>query len=385
MRLYLLEPDDPGAAWAPFSGVRPVAELRDGARTIRQRWERLTGIEDSAIIGSDVEGFVDPGSAPVVPPEAIVGECWVADATFAPLDARAPTSGARRLIHDHRPVAWRLDRNQRWEGPHDAGAEVEVGGRYLGGVTDLLDALERTLPRDLEDLAQGWDPIDPEGALILGDAGRVALRGAAIEPGVTFDVRAGPVVVDGAEVRNGSRLEGPLYVGPGTVILGGYLRRSVFGPQCRVRGEVSHSIFMGFGNKAHDGFVGHSIVGQWVNLGALTTTSNLKNTYGTVRLECAGERWDSGRQFLGSLIGDHAKTAIGTMLGTGTIIGAGANVFGGEVPKYVPPLAWGVTGERTREEGFLRVAERVMSRRGVAWSSEREASLRAIYARLARS
>jgi hypothetical protein len=153
-----------------------------------------------------------------------------------------------------------------------------------------------------------------------------------------------------------------------------------------VRGEVTTSVFLGFSNKAHDGFVGHSVIGHWVNLGALTTTSNLKNTYGEVALEVSGTRLPTGRQFLGSLIGDHAKTAIGTMLATGTVIGAGANVFG-EVrpPRYVPPFAWGAGGpERLTEDGFLKLAERVMPRREVAFTPERRASLAATYRRLAR-
>jgi hypothetical protein len=129
--------------------------------------------------------------------------------------------------------------------------------------------------------------------------------------------------------------------------------------------------------------VGHSVVGHWVNLGAGTTTSNLKNTYGTVRLSVAGTTVETGRQFLGSLIGDHAKTAIGTMLPTGAVVGAGANVFGDGLGKYVPPFSWGASGAvQLTEEGFLRVAERVMPRRDVAVTDERRASLVAIFRRL---
>jgi len=199
--------------------------------------------------------------------------------------------------------------------------------------------------------------------------------------------QAGAVVVDqGAEVRSGTRLEGPIYVGPGTRVLGGFLRGSVFGPECRVRGEISTSVFLGYANKSHDGFVGHSVIGHWVNLGAGTTTSNLKNTYGPVRLEVDGERIETGRLNLGSLVGDHAKTAIGTMLATGTVISAGANVFGPpSAPKYIPPFAWGCSGaERMSEDGFLRVAERVMARRNVSFSADRRESLRLAYQRSVR-
>ena len=142
-------------------------------------------------------------------------------------------------------------------------------------------------------------------------------------------------------------------------------------------------MFLGYANKSHDGFVGHSVVGHWVNLGAMTTTSNLKNTYGPVRLEIAGERIETGRQNLGTLFGDHAKTAIGTMLATGTVVSAGANVFGAPTPpKYVPPFAWGAEGaERLTREGFLRVAERVMIRRNVPLTADRRRSLEHTFTR----
>jgi hypothetical protein len=149
-----------------------------------------------------------------------------------------------------------------------------------------------------------------------------------------------------------------------------------------VRGEVADSIFLGYANKAHDGFVGHSVLGRWVNLGAGTTTSNLKNTYGVVRLEVAGEHIETGRMNVGTLFGDHVKTAIGTLLSTGTVIGAGASVHGpGAPPRWLPPFAWGCDGARMREEGFLSIAERVFARRDVGLTDARRKSLRATYAR----
>ena len=125
---------------------------------------------------------------------------------------------------------------------------------------------------------------------------------------------------------------------------------------------------------------------SWANLGAGTITSNLKNTYGAVRLEVAGAAIDTGLTNLGSLIGDHAKTAIGTLLGSGTVIGVGANVFGAvRPPKYVPPLAWGVgeaTGEvgtRLTKDGFLKIAERVLPRRDVPVDEATRTMLGRIY------
>jgi UDP-N-acetylglucosamine diphosphorylase/glucosamine-1-phosphate N-acetyltransferase len=255
----------------------------------------------------------------------------------------------------------------------------------LRGSFDLITAIEDLLPGDCAGfLERERDPV-PAASVILGDPSAVVCRGAQVEPGVVFDVREGPVIVEsGTEVRNGSRLEGPLYIGSRSSVLGGHLRGSVFGPRTRIKGEVANSVFLGYANKSHDGFVGHSVIGHWVNLGAGTTTSNLKNTYGPVTLIVAGEQIETSRQFLGSLIGDHVKTAIGTMLGTGTVIGTGANLFGPTlVPKYVPPFAWGnAATERMTEDGFLRIAERVMPRREVPFTAERRASLAAMYRRL---
>ena len=159
------------------------------------------------------------------------------------------------------------------------------------------------------------------------------------------------------------------------------MRNAIIGPMCVVRGEIAASVFVGYANKSHDGFVGHSVIGQWANLGAGTTTSNLKNTYGEVRPTVAGSVLATGRQFLGSLIGDHAKLAIGSMLSTGTVIGTGANVFGAPVPKYVPPFAWGLDGDGLTEDGFVAIAERVLPRRGIEVTEARRAWLRALHRR----
>lgn len=383
--LFLLEPDSPGAEWAPFAGVRPIAELRAGIWRIRERWEAAAGNDATALLGEHAAGFAEGDEPSVRSPTTIEGPAFVGAAWFVPTGVPiAPAAGVRRLVHGSETVGWLVSSGERWTGPHDKGPSLEIDGVRLRGTYDLLTALEQLLVADCADfLAAPHDGV-PDGSLVLGDPTHLISLGATVEPGVVFDLRQGAVVIDqGTEVRSGSWLEGPLYVGPGTRVLGGFLRGSVFGPECRVRGEISTSVFLGFANKSHDGFVGHSVVGQWVNLGAGTTTSNLKNTYGPVRLDVQGKRIETGRLNLGSLIGDHVKTAIGTLLATGTVISAGANVFGPPTPpKYVPPFAWGCSGsERMSEDGFLRMAERVMGRRNVAFSADRRESLRRAYQR----
>jgi UDP-N-acetylglucosamine diphosphorylase/glucosamine-1-phosphate N-acetyltransferase len=352
---------------------------------IRERWERRLGLQSTAIISDAAAGFRELDEPPVRPAGPITGPAVVAASWFAVTGGAPIADGVRRLTKDGVSVAWIVPAGEEWRAPSDDGPSEPVDGLLLRGTYDLLTALDTMLGPDCAELAAGRrDPL-PAGTLVLGDEARVALRGATIEPGVVFDVRNGAVVVEtGAEIRHGTRLEGPCYIGPGSRVLGGFIRGSVFGPRCVVRGEIAASSFVGYANKSHDGFVGHSVIGHWVNLGAGTTTSNLKNTYGPVRLDLAGHRVETGRVNVGSLIGDHAKTAIGTMLGTGTVIGAGANVFGAEpVPKYVLPFAWGAANDqRLSEEGFLRIAERVMPRRDVAFTDERRQSLAATYRRL---
>ncbi|HYK83475.1 MAG TPA: putative sugar nucleotidyl transferase [Gemmatimonadales bacterium] len=367
--LYLLDPE-PAPQWAPFAGVRPLCELRAGAQLIRERWEAFVGTEAAAIFAlPHLAGFAEAGMPSVSARHAVTGPALIASSAFVPRGlAPALPAGAFRLTAGGVTVGWGVGPGGRWDGPQAHATALEVAGVVLHGVHDLIGALEPLLDEQVRAVVSESDPV-PAGSVVLGDPAALALHDATVEPGVVFDLRAGPVVLEsGVAVRAGTRLEGPLWVGANARLLGGPIRVSAIGPRSHVRGEVSNCVFLGYANKAHDGFVGHSVIGRWVNLGAGTITSNLKNTYGPVRLDVAGTPIETGLQFLGSLIGDHAKTAIGTLLGTGTVIGAGANVFDAvRPPKYVPPFAWGAAGTaRTSRTGFLEVAERMLPRRDVA-------------------
>lgn len=380
--LYLLDPE-PGVSWAPFAGVRPLCELRAGAYLVRERWEAFLGVEAREILAlPHLAGFVEPGVPPVTAFHPVTGPAVIGSSTFAPIGV-APDfpAGDFRLVCGGVTVGWGVAAGAEWAGPARPAPAVEVRGAVLHGVYDLVAVLEALLAEDLPALGEERDPV-PAGSTVLGDAGGVALQGAAVEPGVTFDVTRGPVVLEsGVEVRGGTRLEGPLWAGPNARLLGGRIAGSAIGPYSVVRGELASCVLLGYANKAHDGFVGHSVLGRWVNLGAGTITSNLKNTYGPVRLTVDGATIDTGLVNLGSLVGDHAKTAIGTLLSTGTVIGAGASVFdASRPPKYVPPFAWGGSGAgRMTRDGFLRVAERVLPRRHVAVDAATAAMLGRIY------
>ena len=380
--LYLLDPD-PAPAWAPFAGARPLCELRAGAHLIRERWQTFVGAETAAIFAlPHLAGFPEGGVPTVAPRRPVPGPAVIGSSTFAPRGlAPALPNCAFRLTSSGVTVGWGVGPGATWDGPQPHAAAIEVPGVVLHGAYDLVPALEQLLPDDLRGMLGDSDPL-PTGSTVLGDPAAIAVRDAAVEPGVVFDVRNGPVVLEsGAEVRGGSRLEGPLWIGANARVLGGPVRASAIGPRSNARGELSSCVFLGYANKAHDGFVGHCVIGRWANLGAGTITSNLKNTYGRVRLDIAGTRLETGLQFLGSLIGDHAKTAIGTLLGTGTVIGTGASVFEDvRPPKYVPPFAWGgASDHRMSRDGFLKIAERVLPRRDVVVDDATRAMLGRIY------
>jgi UDP-N-acetylglucosamine diphosphorylase / glucose-1-phosphate thymidylyltransferase / UDP-N-acetylgalactosamine diphosphorylase / glucosamine-1-phosphate N-acetyltransferase / galactosamine-1-phosphate N-acetyltransferase len=177
-----------------------------------------------------------------------------------------------------------------------------------------------------------------------------------VHPMVVIDAANGPVYIDeGAEVHPFTRIEGPCYIGRKSILLGAKCREgNSIGPTCRIGGEVEESIIQGYSNKYHDGFLGHAYVGEWVNLGALTTNSDLKNDYSSVSVILDGKRpISTGSTKVGSLIGDHTKTSIGTLLNTGAYVGAMALIAatGKPLPKFIPSFAWFLEGVVTKGFG----------------------------------
>ncbi|MCS6859502.1 MAG: putative sugar nucleotidyl transferase [Abditibacteriales bacterium] len=195
---------------------------------------------------------------------------------------------------------------------------------------------------------------------------------AQIHPFVALDVTHGPIYIDeGAIVYPHTRIEGPAYIGKDTHIVGGKIREGCsIGPMCRVGGEVEESIIHGYSNKYHDGFLGHAYVGEWVNLGALTTNSDLKNDYGTVEVYVQGKPVDSGDTKVGAFIGDHTKTGIGCLFTTGTVVGVMSLLIsdGQPFPKTIPSFCWFFRGRVSRGRGLkplIETARIAMGRRKV--------------------
>ena len=393
--------DDAAArAFEPFALTRPVSELRGGATLMRERWERVCGAPATGFVASTHLKTFKELASPAAVHGALAAGTLLVNTRFAPsLAASIDIAGATRVwTHGGRVAAVRLERALDHAAladgsfsldalASDAGATLDatIDGWWIDEVWDFTRHLVAMLGADIPVLARTIDRDGASPITTLGEHEAIIERGAYIEPFVLADTTAGPVLVRrGARVAAFTRLVGPCVIGEDVQVGGGKISMCAIGEQSRVHGELSMTIVTGHANKGHDGFVGHSILGRWVNLGAGTITSNLKNSYGEVSLWTPTGVRPTGLQFLGTMLGDHAKSGIGTRFTTGCVIGVGANIFGTAMPpKVVPPFAWGDAPpfDVFALDKFLAVAERVMSRRGVALDDAMRAVLTAAWTR----
>ncbi len=398
---FVLYDDLAARAFEPFALTRPAGELRAGGEIIRRRWEQLLGEPAKGFIGAAHLASFREFDAPPAATGTLAAGTVVVNARCAPAlspaTAREATAamshGAGRWMCDGRVAAVRLKGALKVSALADGsttldslvykGAEGSIGGWWIDQVWDLIRHINPMLAADAIAMAPRAASA-PQALEVIGDHQVHVDLGATVEPMVIVDATLGPVLVRrGATVQAFTRLVGPCIIGEGAVVTGGRLGSVSIGERAKANGEMSAVIMIGHANKGHDGFVGHSVIGRWANLGAGTTTSNLKNSYGNVSLWTPRGVEDTGLQFLGSLIGDHVKTGIGTLLTTGCVLGAGANLFGSTIsPKVVAPFAWGEAPawKSFELEKFLEVAERVMARRDVALTAEMRAQLIAAHA-----
>lgn len=393
MTAALVMYDDARArTFEPFALTRPAGELRAGAELIRRRWERAAGSRATGFAGAPhlaaFEEFDAPPSVSgtlaagtiianarcAIALDALLGDAnaWSCEGRIAAIRLGAPLEAARL-----KDGTFRLDAIA-------TGAAAEVRGWWLEEVWDLSARLSNMLVADISALVARAEDV-PSHVTVLGEHRAVAERGAYFEPYVVIDTTEGPVLVrSGARIAAFTRLVGPCVIGEQVQVGGGKIKNCSIGEHSRVHGELSGTIFIGHANKVHDGFIGDSVLGSWVNVGAGSITSNLKNSYGTVSLWTPAGLRKTPLTFLGSFIGDHAKLGIGTRLTTGCVVGAGANVFGSNMPpKFVPPFAWGDTApfKEFELDKFLEIAARMMSRRGVTLGENGRLALAAAWAR----
>jgi UDP-N-acetylglucosamine diphosphorylase/glucosamine-1-phosphate N-acetyltransferase len=372
----------------PLTLTRPAFALRCGAMTLLE-WQRR-------VLGADeIGGWVRPELAPVsrllCPGLPINDAAWLGsrqivfvNARWLPrvrgrLDPRTPQVGmvGEQVAYLVLPEPALLPTPARL-GDWLAEWKERLPQRQAGGV--LLDFLWDCIAQNPLALVHSYPWFQarhgqralPSEVAVLGPAERVVLAaGVEIEPFSVIDARQGPVLIDeGAVIQTSSRLEGPCYIGKNTQVFGARVRGgSTLGPECRVGGEIEASILQGYVNKQHDGFLGHSYIGEWVNLGAGTQSSDLRNDYGEVRVSVNGQRLGTGQNKVGAFLGDHVKTGLGTLLNTGSSVGAFANLLpsGELLPNQVPSFCQVVNGT-LQELWDLRklfgTAALVMRRRG---------------------
>lgn len=398
-RALVIVEDDGWRDLRPLTDVLPVPALAFGASTLWERWRRAAGVP---LLG--IEARAGAMSAWREAPAADATRLAARDPVLVVNAAALPgpwLEGAGQgapalLVARGHFVAARLDFETVARGL-GRGAEF---ARYLEGLS--LPAIEveaRRIERPWRfvewNAAAIEEDLDGQRGIVAGERHPLAAvlqpervtvePGARVDPFAVLDARGGPIRIGPrAVVGSHTVVTGPCVVGAGTQLLGGAVGRSTFGPECRIAGEVEDCVWQGYANKRHHGFVGHSVIGEWANLGALTTTSDLKNNYGTVRVRVDGREEDSGVAKIGSFVGAHVKTGIGTLLPTGASIGVGSNLFGGGrfAPRHVPAFAWW-DGERPGEhrlEAFLATARTAMGRRGRDLTPADEQLLRALFA-----
>jgi UDP-N-acetylglucosamine diphosphorylase / glucose-1-phosphate thymidylyltransferase / UDP-N-acetylgalactosamine diphosphorylase / glucosamine-1-phosphate N-acetyltransferase / galactosamine-1-phosphate N-acetyltransferase len=372
----------------PLTYARAACELRVGARTLLQRLARnlgtpIAGVLVRSALAETVRRRIPefPVNPPLSTKEGIllVNARWLLLAgpswTMPDPDSVGLSQSSIVWIHLSPELAGRIDLSKL----HEARTLEAVLGdvrRQSSNATlinrpwDLLAQQRAAIEEDFAAHGEANEATLLPGMHLLNPRQIHLARDVKIWPGVVLDAENGPIIVgQGAEIRANAVIAGPVAIGEHCTIRNqaDIREECSFGPHCRVGGEIIGSIFQGYSNKQHYGFLGQSIIGEWVNLGAGTTTSNMKNTYGSVRMPLNGREEPTGRQFMGSVIGDHAKLGIGTYLSTGSVVGFGSHVVVPRPPRFVPSFAWLTEKgmQRADFEKLEQIAALVMQRRHV--------------------
>jgi len=389
MRNIILFDDESREKMLPLSYTRPVAELRTGIFTIRERWEKLL-----------------KGSASYITSEYLSAKypMTIEDDNIVINGALMPNDRLVRLIEQLEPnealmegsdlLAARLNKAQ-FEHLIKNESIDEIAGMDLGDTPfihlaypwDLFLSLRATIEYDFQLITRGRisQPIPSYNQVIAAD--NIFLEDGAQVTGAILNAQPGPIYIGkNAQVMEGSIIRGPVTIGERSIVKMGakIYGPTAIGPNCKVGGEVKEAVILGNSNKAHDGFLGNSIIGEWCNLGAGTSVSNLKNNYSNVRMwdYTTKSMRDTGLQYLGLVMGDHSKAGINTMFNTGTIVGVAANIFGaGYPPKFVPSFTWGGADGLIshRLEDALQTAHRVLARRDTKLVPVEENILRYVF------
>ncbi len=355
----------------PLTFTRPVARIRIGILTISEKWEKLTGFP----VSYQTEPYLSAKfPCTLADDNLFINGAVIPDWPFAEAVMGLPEGGA--LFRDKRLLACRV-KGEKAGNFAPGGLSAATGQQYTGGLLildhpwNIFSWNGEAIRRDFELLTSG------RHSLILNTRNQILGEDHIfVEEGVqaefaTINATTGPVYLGrGSEIMEGSVIRGPFALGEhSTVKLWAKIYGpTTIGPHSKVGGEVNNCVIQGYSNKAHDGFLGNSVIGEWCNIGADTNNSNLKNNYAKVRVwNYETESFtDTGLLFCGLIMGDHSKCGINTMFNTGTVVGVSANIFGSGFPRaFIPSFSWGGA------HGFstfslpkaFEVAEQVMARR----------------------
>ena len=389
MKLVIFESPEYDALY-PLTYLRPSFELRCGYSSLAERISHLIPHDEIAFClreylaptaSERLEGVLNPWGELAGSDVLFVNGCWLPKGPV-----KVPKRGEVGVCGGHVLYARPTIEQHRTSGLADVGSIDELD-MWLHSLPETKQIEERviTRPWNLVEynpaaMCEDFDYMGVSGiegtmssqAAVIGSTNDLCIAPTAeVQSMAVIDTTHGPVfIAEGVTVFPFSRIEGPAYIGPETQIVGGNIREGCsIGPACRVGGEVEEGIIHGYSNKYHDGFLGHAYICEWVNLGALTTNSDLKNDYSNVHVYVRGQLEDSGSPKVGCFIGDHTKTSIGTFFNTGTIAGVMCVLVGsgGVLPKKLPSFCWYLNGRFYRGSGFksaTTTATKVTSRRG---------------------
>lgn len=393
MKLCIFEGRHPERLF-PLTMTRATYELRCGNTTLLQKIQRRYGAQDTSYFVRDHlaevvrrrlgSNSVNDTSVLETDDFTFVNGKWL-------IDEIKPPKGEEKVLTHHGEVLFaqaKRDTIKKNKAPtldqlldslsQEIGAE-EVDATVLDYPWSFVAHNPKAIKEDFS-LLKKKNPRTktPARIEVEGDPEDLVIAETAeIHPPTVLDATHGPIIIeDGVKIYPFTRIDGPSTIGRDTQVFEGKIREgTAIGPNCRIGAEIEESIIHGHSNMRHTGFLGHSYMGEWVNLGALTTNSDLKNDYSNVHVYVQGKLVNTGDMKVGCFLGDHAKTGIGVLLSTGVVIGVMSNVLssGEYLPKYIPPFTWYFGGKLSRGFGVLRMidtAEKVMARRNVTMTQE---------------
>jgi len=394
MNLLFFEDSD-YSNYFPLTLSRPVCMLRFGTSRIYEKWVELLKPADYSFFCrdylSDILGLETGKSVNEIPDSEFI----LINGRFAPdndiVESIVNLKPGHALVFDDMLIACRLNNDiieksdqirRKLTIPQKTNEIISeldcdyIDAAPLNYLWDFINRNGEQITKEFENFSGQKNLIDDSSKSFhtLGKNKIHIDKTAVISPAVVLDASRGPIIIDmGAVVESFSHIQGPCYIGPDCKIAGGKIREGCsFGPVCRVGGEVEETIMQGYANKYHDGFIGHAFIGEWVNLGAMTTNSDLKNNYKNIKVNNGINDIDTGSMKIGCFIGDHTKTGIGTMLNTGIIIGFSCNLYGGSLftDKNINSFSWGTPGSLVeyQVEKAMETAKASMSRRDVEFT-----------------